>query len=490
MSREPKAPFVDEELERDALREIIYWSTIGGYDVVGDLDIASEKELFSDVRAMAWSGLLYGYEQNGKVDHGYVLNAIPAGELRTEATAWALAPSHYGSREFVPWSTYLDRLRTLAACRQVLNAQTYLCELKDSPTAVRQVAYKMCCALEGVVVGGVKQEAVGEDFDRYREIMRKGGTWITGLEQLDHIGRFGGYYGIVAARSHHGKTAVIVSMLLNQLMKGFSVLLWQGEQTKAQMYLRFICQMTGLRSWEVLKPQSAENELLIAKARKSIDAWLAQEQDKPSLYLYDGRKSVFDVLRLIRAARQKHAISVAYIDQLSKFSRNQSLPRESAYSDISEVLAVESLKLKQPILVAHQLNIKERKDAAGPPAFWQVKDCGRLYEDCDIWITVDRPEVDAERMIEFDKARDKAKAKGDIETADRFDVRGRVKIKVEKDRVATFGCHEEWLGFDHECGKIYSRIRGPDELEHAVRATQAELSGLAAESAIADEEAF
>lgn len=468
--------FVDEETETSFLREIVYWSTTGGYDIVGELHLTEERDIFTSFRSMAWSGLLYSYDHTGKVDVGTILGSIPTQSAKAEIITWLLADSQYGSKAFVPWGDMLEKLRVLASCRLVNSTTMMTTQLKTSPGTVREVAYQMCTELERVVLSNVKTDDVGSDFDSYSDIMRKGGTWLTGINQLDCHGRFGGYYGIIAARSHHGKTAAIVSMMLNQLLNGYSVFLWQGEQTKAQMYLRFVCQMTCLKSWDVLRNRDPEHQTVIKKARAKIDQWLRREPGSPALYLYDGRMTVFDVMRRIRAARQKHPICVAYIDQLSKFQRDLKSSREAAYSDISEVLAYEAGRLQQPILMAHQLNIKERKDAAGPPAFWQVKDCGRLYEDCDVWITVDRPEVDAERMVEFDKAREKYKAKGLLDDADRFDVRGRVKIKVEKDRVATFGCHEEWLGFDHDCGRLFSRFNGPDALHFATREVQQNLA--------------
>jgi len=470
--------FVNVDLETEVLREIMYWGATGSRDPISDYKLSDERELFTDIRAMAWAGMLYGYSQNGVIEYASAINAVPGGETRDEVMKWALGDSLYASYELIPWDDYIAKLKTLSACRAVSKTVSLAKSIHVNPDTVRSVAYQMCCELEGVVVGNIKADSIGEQFDEYTDVMRNGGTWATGLSQLDRIGRLGGYYTIIGARSHHGKTAVITSMMLNQLLSGWNVFMWQGEQTKAQMYMRFVCQMTGLSAWKVLNPIDAQDKLLIQKARVKIDSWLAAERDKTALYMYDGRRSVFEVLRWLRAARQRHSISIAYLDQLSKFSRDQRVSRESAYSDISESLAVESLKMKQPIALAHQLNIKERKDASGPPAFWQVKDCGRLYEDCDIWITVDRPEVDSERMVEFDRVRDKSKAKGDLEAADRFDVRGRVKIKVEKDRVATFGCHEEWMGFDHECGKVFSRFGKPDPLHYATRVTQVEL-GLA-----------
>lgn len=467
--------FCNPETEQAFLREFLYWSTIEGRNLIEELCLEEEQDLFTGDQDIVWKGLLASYTLTGEIERGPARSALPE-RLRARNDSWLLGDTEYALYTTVPFAKWLQELKVLRASRRVVATTLFLTDLRDGQATPHNVAYRMCCELEKVVVETERKVDIEQEYDAYRDIMLAGGTWNTGITQLDKRGRFGGYYGIVAARSSHGKTAVMLSFALNQLLHGQSVFYWQGEQTKAQMYLRALCQLTGLPTWKVMRDDDPEHTMRIAKGKRLLNKWLACKRDSTAFYLYDGRRSVGDVLRLLRAAKIRHPIAVGYIDQLSKFVRDQKMHREAAYSDISEAIAIETLRQQQPVLMAHQLNIKERRDITAPPASWQSKDCGRLYEDCDFWITVDRPEMDIERLVAFDAAMEKAKKAGRLEDADTYDVRGRAKLLIEKDRVATIGCHEEWLTFNRTCGRLQSRIGSTDLLITACHIGQTDLS--------------
>ena len=453
--------FVNAQLEHDFLVELFYWGAELGKDPIAEYHLDSHDLCEWDLYKVVWQLLLNHYEETGRIEIGPCI-AFTTGEDRKHILSLT-SQSTFAVYESIPFEGWARELRRLAHCRQIASLQGVFPVLTVKGCDPLLVAHDLCDRVEKIIFDSIPKSS-DEDYSELIRLLNGGGVWRTGIEQLDSHGKLGGWYTVLASRSHHGKTAAMVSMMVNLLLAGQSVFMWQGEQTSAQVRFRMVCQLSGLSPAEVLTPTAKWMEDSRITAEHQVREWLHSDKGA-RLFLHDGRLSIERIFRMVRGAQSRAHISMVFIDQLSSVSKgSERRSREEAYSIISECIRDTSRDLKQPVMLALQLNIKDRKDGSSVPAFWQMKDCGRPYEDCDLWLTVDRPAVDADRMKVFNALREKAEEKKQFDDAEAYDVGGRVRMKVEKDRFGMFGLYEEWLDFVRSCGRIESRLGDLDRL--------------------------
>lgn len=303
------------------------------------------------------------------------------------------------------------------------------------------------------------------DMQTEREARRESKTSLrTGFATIDQRAEIIPSYGVIAARTSVGKTGMAFQWALNAAAMGARPVFFSLEQPKEQIVTRALCTMAGRPVGEILNPRTAP---IMQDMQRCLD-WLAE----CGLTVIDGRHTLGQIQAKLMRMVGRGECDIAFIDQLSRIDhrpgRNEST--EHAWSRTSDGIVALWKELKIPVVVLAQLNIKDSREHP-VPAMSQLKNCGSIAEDCCWCWVIDRPEAEPERWAKMQAEMRKARAKGDEETAMRYDMAGRVEVTQQKDRTASMGGN--WrlrIAFDSRTGTFGKWP--PESLVSAARAQQ------------------
>ena len=301
-------------------------------------------------------------------------------------------------------------------------------------------------------------EAVGA-FREWRELLRKtrerGRACRFGIPVLDYETTVLPSYGLVLARTSHGKTAFALSVALNQAKMGMRPLFFTLEQPRELVVARLVS-LAGSVPLDVV----LGNEEGTPEDRDNRDRWLAlmESPDFP-LSVADGPHDADRIAATCHRLRAEGRADCVFIDQFSRIRHRQRKGenQEQAWTATSNRLAALWQELRVPVVALGQLNAKTAKDHPRPEAS-HIKNCGSLLEDACWVFVLDRPEAEPDRFAELERKREAYALAGDRNDADGCDWRGRVKVTLAKDRNAMF--RGEWprrIAFDKGSGRMWSR---------------------------------
>lgn len=223
----------------------------------------------------------------------------------------------------------------------------------------------------------------------------------TGIMDLDKK-LSGGFEGtdlvLVAARPGQGKTALLITFILNMMREGKPVLLFSLEMNHKQIAQRLISQITGidlqrlragkLREDEWTKHAAAVDEL--ANMRDMLTTI-----DMPSMRIGNIRQMVRREMSI-----KKYAIIMVDYIQLAEADEKEER-RQVEVGRISKGLKNIAKELDVPVLAAAQLNRASEQRADKRPILADLREAGDLEQDSDIVIMIHRQEdsCDAELLI-------------------------------------------------------------------------------------------
>ena len=278
-------------------------------------------------------------------------------------------------------------------------------------------------------------QAIGEFLDwqeERRSLASSGRVLKTGWLNVDSRVNLVPSYGLIAARTSHGKTGVALQLCLNAAANGHQCVYFSLEQPKAQLVSRALCIITQRTIQEVVSPP---NQMVVDDLRRGVQ-WLAAS----GLTIVDGKHTMPQIIAKCNRLADARAADLVVIDQMSRIDhqagRNEST--EHAWTRISNDIADLWKELRCPVILLAQLNVKDSREHPAP-TMAQLKQCGSLAEDCCWCWILDRPEAEPERWRKMQEEARKAKAKGDEETAQRYQMEGRVAVTQTKDRNAFMG---------------------------------------------------
>lgn len=216
----------------------------------------------------------------------------------------------------------------------------------------------------------------------------------SGFTELDRI--TGGWQKtdliIIAARPSMGKTAVALSMALNDAIKFEKpVAIFSLEMSATQLVTRFISSHSGIPISKLRKGDlsTTESQMLNQSLTPLINAPIYID-DTPAL-------SIFELRAKCRRLKQQHNIQVVYIDylQLMAGSPDARGNREQEISSISRSLKSLAKELDVPVIVLSQLNrgVETRASGAKKPILSDLRESGAIEQDADLVVFVYRPEV-------------------------------------------------------------------------------------------------
>ena len=241
----------------------------------------------------------------------------------------------------------------------------------------------------------------------------------TGYGDLDALtnGFQSGELTVVAARPGIGKTALLISLMVNMsvhqdVISGF----FSAEMGKVLIAQRFLANvgrfnLSGIRSGRLSK--SDYTRLLDAANRLYKNQVLVN--DTPNVRLQDIRSQTRTMKR--RGAR------IVFVDYLTLIQHGDSrTPRHERVGEVSKGLKHLARELEIPVVVASQLNrLAEGKE----PNLSELRQSGEIEEDADVIMFIDRKRDAADARLIVAKNRNGACGVLDLRftaTCARFDM--------------------------------------------------------------------
>lgn len=205
----------------------------------------------------------------------------------------------------------------------------------------------------------------------------------TGLHAYDDLlsGLLPGLLYIIAARPGMGKTALLLTILLNAARAGKKVALFSQEMSREQVILRLLAMATGINSSKLragdLNPNEYRHFVLIYPQVAQLPIYVTNaKRTTPSMIL---TKSL--------AWQGMTGLDVVMIDYLQilsdggMFKPGQKVEKVSYFAEESKQIARD---LDVPVVAAAQLNraLEQRQDKR--PMLSDLKDSGSIEQEADV----------------------------------------------------------------------------------------------------------
>lgn len=274
----------------------------------------------------------------------------------------------------------------------------------------------------------------------------------TGIKYLDE--KINGFYGgrlyILAGRPGMGKTALALTMAINQ-SRETPTLFISLEMPKIELMQRLLASKTDIS----MSKQQSKNNL-------TQDEWsrLVMAQDeikKHNLYILDSHCSdLHSIKALCRRFRRAKGKCVIFIDYLGLIQMDKSISNKvHQIEEITTNLKSLSKELDSPIVLLSQLSRSVEARTDRRPMLSDLRDSGAIEQDADMVMFVYREEYYLEREEEFtdNKTPTHKIVQKQQENQARLErIRGKAEVIIAKYRQGTTG--SVLLNFDGERQKF------------------------------------
>jgi len=183
---------------------------------------------------------------------------------------------------------------------------------------------------------------------------------------------------VIAARSSQGKTSLALTICNNLIKMDKKCLFISMELSKPQLILRLLSGMVDISS-------------KIAKDRINIFANAAAGLKDNHFYLADVSNTNYrNIIGLIRSAKIKYGIEIAFIDYLQLMRSDEHRNREQEIGSMARAFKNIAKELDMPIVLLSQLSRDEGRNPE--PRLDSLRDSGQIEEAADIVWLLYRPE--------------------------------------------------------------------------------------------------
>lgn len=201
----------------------------------------------------------------------------------------------------------------------------------------------------------------------------KGGLY-TGIRPWDRIGGIfhSRLYGIIA-RPGSGKTSLLEQVMVNLLVKGEPVLVFQKDMPRDRFIGRMACRASNI-SYYLYEKGTLTDELY-----ERIE-WTAKEMKELPLYIYDPEHlSAKEVHSIVRREKRQHGIKVWFLDYIQLLDIEEDRRNGLTSACIELKRCVNCTKI--PGVVVAQLN---RDATKGKPSAAMIKEFDQLHADAGV----------------------------------------------------------------------------------------------------------
>ncbi|MGX5056695.1 SPI-7-type island replicative DNA helicase [Enterobacter asburiae] len=217
----------------------------------------------------------------------------------------------------------------------------------------------------------------------------------TGFEELDAVtsGLQAGDLVLIAARPSMGKTAFLISLLLNSLQKKFGSKgqLYSMEQPTEQILMRMLASL-GSIDLTHLKSGMMDDE----DWARATDASGLLMGDLNDSLIIDDTGSLTPAMLRIRARRNARHYghpSIIGLDYLQLMRCPDQENRTQEIAEISRSLKALAKEMMCPVVALSQLNRQLESRADKRPNNGDLRDSGALEQDADVIVFIYRDEV-------------------------------------------------------------------------------------------------
>lgn len=191
---------------------------------------------------------------------------------------------------------------------------------------------------------------------------------------------------IIAARPSMGKTALVVSMLINIAQQGIPCCLFSCEMSKNAIAKRMLSMQSGL------------NSKLLRSGKMTDDEWNRLEStiQRCDLPIYIDDESSMSIRSFKTKAKKyvtKYGCKLIAVDYLQLMCGKNTNNREQEVASISHALKDVAKELDIPVIALSQLSrAVEVRQGDKRPTLSDLRDSGAIEQDADIVCFVHRPE--------------------------------------------------------------------------------------------------
>jgi replicative DNA helicase len=358
-------------------------------EALDELDLRPED--FTDVKRIAMFRAMVTVHEAGRT-----LDIISlSDQLRVDkAPVTASEASHLSPVTAANIAYYASKVRELSTKRQILAIARSAKDGLESNTS-EQVMDMIEQRLTDLAVGRTStlkkpQELLGPAIHTLEQRYQLHGQipgLSTGFSELDHVltGLLPGSFYIIGARTSQGKTALALTMALNQAMSGKPVGFFSAEMTDQQLIIRALAGVGRVNTQSIATGLLRESDFsrLVDAGQKLYDVPLYID-DTPSISLTHLRSRARKMRRM--------GAQCIYVDYLTLIRHGDSkMPKHERVGEVSENLKELSRELNIPVVALSQV----RRDAEGRmPNCSDLKESGDIEDDADVIIFLFRGQSD------------------------------------------------------------------------------------------------
>jgi replicative DNA helicase len=212
-------------------------------------------------------------------------------------------------------------------------------------------------------------------------------THINGLDKALGCLRNGDLI-VIGARPGMGKSALVLSVILNMAINGDPVILFSLEMSKEQLVERLLCQLSGVSMQDMnLKMNMDENSQRIIRAAQILYGL--------PIYINDNVVKYNKIEHISRQAKKKLGIKAVFIDYLQLISTTKLMGdnRNQQLGYVTRNLKKLAKELNMPITLLAQLNRGLEQRTNKRPMLSDLRDSGEIEQDVDVAMLLYRDEI-------------------------------------------------------------------------------------------------
>jgi replicative DNA helicase len=229
----------------------------------------------------------------------------------------------------------------------------------------------------------------------------------TGYPSLDDYtyGLQKGKTYVVAARSSHGKTAMMGNIASKVAEGGDPVLYISLEMSTEAMFHRILCAKAKVSFSRMVKGTMTSFEKQdLTEAASKVTSW-------PLFFDETSNMTIAQVRRRIERAVCDNGAKLAVVDYIQRMPWTSDKDHEfkgSAYAAMSAYSTQfkdMSMRMDIPIMIGCQMSRKDKKSKNYRPELWDLRDSGRIEEDADVVVS---PYYEWRDKMDDDRIKNKA----------------------------------------------------------------------------------
>lgn len=213
-------------------------------------------------------------------------------------------------------------------------------------------------------------------------------TIPTGFSALDDItgGIAGGNLIVLAGRASMGKTALLLSVILNLSSDGNPCLVFTLEMSALEFAERILSIESKVPAYKLRKNDLDESDhSKIAEASNSLNMLPIHVEERTDI-------AVAQIGAIARRMKRSHQIKAIAVDYLQLITPEKAQTREQEVAGITRRLKVLAKTIDLPIILLAQLSREVEKRENKRPRLSDLRESGAIEQDADqVWF-VHRPE--------------------------------------------------------------------------------------------------